>query len=109
MTTQPSDLLGHMVDNMTSENWWQGSLMNGNRRKRCMMGHLELAQVQYNALAGSSIAWRACDRLLAAIAVFTDSDRSSIDGFNDNHHTTFEDISLVVKQAYVNALEEDTQ
>ncbi len=113
MTIRASDLLGHMVDNMTAENWHQGSMMSADRHGRCVFGHLLLARTVMDDapyLTRVEAAHYLLTEVRREIQLSDETQVSAVELWNDNPQTTFEDVSLIVKRAYVEAVEnEETQ
>jgi hypothetical protein len=106
-----SEILGQLLDVVTEETWFQGALFNHASTRACLIGHV--SRVVGHTTVGKV---RGYENVIQALnlAIFTrylnrvtgpGSTKSPIARFNDHPDTTIEDVHLVIKDAYVEALD----
>lgn len=107
-----SHVLGEMLDRLTPETWVQGRLI-GPGDSACLVGHAQYCSgviKRPNSTGFVSFSTGAYIRrlyvdVLRLLEKHMPEGYDSLPDFNDDSSTSFEDISLVVKKAYEDALE----
>lgn len=96
-----SDILGNMLHTMTPENWGKGSyfLDDGSA---CLVGHM-IATV-----GGCTNDLQRCQIKATRnhLRRFVPNRQQGVIGFNDDESTSYEDVILVVKKGYEDAVDQ---
>jgi hypothetical protein len=110
-----SEILGRLLDTVTEETWYQGALFNFAGTRACLVGHVARV-VEHTDTVGKVRGYEtACEALNHAIyarypdRVAANDSKSPIARFNDHTDTTIEDVHLVIKDAYVESLDETAE
>lgn len=106
-----AEILERVLNNLSEDNWMKGRICNDEQTKFCAVGHMALASgVLIN---GTTNYVNEIDRDSYYAARNYLDDRLVDDGFfngvprfNDNAHTTYEDVRLFFKTAHEDALRE---
>ena len=86
----------------SGENWHKGWFRNGDGDKFCVAGAAKIKVLNLQ-LASSDAAY---DDF--CIRITTEAERDSVAEWNDDPHTTFEDVRLVLKRALGRAEEQES-